>query len=96
MNALDYAECHRLLHDRGLKGWKLLLVKGNPDHPVNRWLTLWNSDGKMVLSIARTPGGKDYCAHAQRMHGVNTWILPHMQEALSIGLDKWLAYTETA
>ena len=92
MNAYDIAECHRLLHDRGLKGWKLLMVRGNL--PTHRWLTLWDHEGKMVASIAQTANGMDYYAHAQRMKGQNTWVLPSRLEAMSVALDHWLAYKD--
>ena len=94
MNAYAIAECHRLLYDRGLTGWKCLMVRGNPDHSVSEWLTLWDSDRKMVMSIARMANGKDYYAHAQRMPDMNTWVLPSQLEAMSVGLDHWLAYKE--
>ena len=94
MNAYDIAECHRLVHDRGLKGWKFLLVRGNPDNAVNSWLTLWNSDEKMVMSIGKMKNGPNYYAHAQRVAPPNTWMMPTRREALALALDKWLEYIE--
>ena len=94
MNAYALAECRRLLHDRGLVGWKLLVVRGNPDHPVNRWLTIWDDQGKMVMSIAKMGHGPQYYAHVQRMRGDNTWVADTQTEAMGIALDHWLAYKE--
>ena len=96
MNAFDRAECHRLVHDRGLKEWKFRPVQGNQAHPVSQWLTLWDNDDKIVCSIARMANSKNYCAHAQRMQGDNTWVAPTPAEVLAIALDKWLAYQATA
>ena len=93
MNAFAIAECHRVVHDRGLKDWKFLLVRGNPGGPVSEWLTTWDDGGKMVITVAKMPHSDDYWSNSQRIDGY-THTGRTAAEAFSLALDRWLVYKD--